>query len=110
MLGIATGFLLLYWWFEVPWLLYVAIGVSLTGLFIKPLARLIEKGWMLLAKAIGYVNSRIILGLIFFVVLYPIALLSRIGKRDPLGLRGGKDSLFKTRDHQYSKEDMENPW
>ena len=42
------------------------------------------KAWMKLGYILGWVNSRIILGLVFLIVLQPIALVMRIIGYDPL--------------------------
>jgi hypothetical protein len=42
-------------------------------------------GWMRLALALGYVNARIILTVLFLLVLTPMGLLWRVLGRDPLG-------------------------
>ncbi|MDR7420272.1 MAG: SxtJ family membrane protein [Armatimonadota bacterium] len=44
--------------------------------------------WMRLAHVLGWLSTRLVLGLVFFVVLTPIALVKRIGGYDPLDRRG----------------------
>jgi hypothetical protein len=110
LLGIVTGFVLLYFFFEANWLLYVAAGVGLIGLFIKPAARWIEWGWMSLTRLIGFVNSRIILSLVFFLILLPVSLFYRLSKKDPLQLKQKKGSYFIDRNHRFEPKDLENPW
>jgi hypothetical protein len=83
------------------------------GLFVKPLARWIALAWLKLAEVLGAVNSRIILGLIFYLFLTPIALLARATRGDFLSLRR-KDapdrSYWHRRDHAYTAEDLRKPW
>jgi len=43
--------------------------------------------WMKFARALGWVNSRILLSLLFFVVITPYGLLQRLLGRDRLGTR-----------------------
>ena len=66
-----------------------SIGALLwiVGLFIPPLAKLFHRGWMAFAYALGYVNSRIILTLFYFLVFVPYGVISRLVGRDPLQLR-----------------------
>ncbi|HMF58059.1 MAG TPA: SxtJ family membrane protein [Pyrinomonadaceae bacterium] len=67
----------------------------LTGLFIPPLARRFHYAWMRLAVALGYVNSRVLLGLMFYGVFTPYNLLARLFGRDPLDRRKpGRDSYW----------------
>ena len=63
-------------WFSIP---------SLILAFTKPILLLYPyKAWMKIGNILGWVNSRIILGLVFLVVLQPIALIMRILGHDPL--------------------------
>jgi hypothetical protein len=111
MLGIATGFMVLFLIFDNGWLLYIALGVAICGLFFKPLAGWIEWGWMKIAKALGFVNSRIILSIIFFVILFPLALLSRLArKKDSLQLKRKQGSYFTDRGQTFTAKDLQNPW
>ena len=45
------------------------------------------KAWMKLGDILGWVNSRIILGLVFVIILQPIALIMRIYGHDPLRIK-----------------------
>ncbi len=66
-----------------------------------------------LALILGYINTRLLLGIIFFLFLTPIAWLSRFFTRDKLQLtkkNGPRESYFRDRDHLYQAEDFEQPW
>jgi hypothetical protein len=83
------------------------------GLFAKPVARGIALGWLKLAELLGAVNSRIILALIFYLFLTPIALLARATRGDFLLLkrRGAPDRTYwQKRDHAYAAGDLEKLW
>ncbi len=110
MLAITTGFLVLFLVFHKPWMLLVAVGAGATGLLLPPLARLVHLGWMKLAHMLGWFNGRVLLGLVFFALLTPIALLRRLGRADGLALRKPKGSLWTVRDHTYTPKDLETPW
>lgn len=112
-LAIATGFLALYFLVgRRDWLLIVALTVGALTLLLPVLARWVSFGWFKLAEGLGYVNSRVLLSLIFFIFLLPIALLYRLANRNPLALRNNRqtDSLFVERNHTYSAKDMDNIW
>jgi len=47
-----------------------------------------NKAWMLLAEALSFVSTRIILGLVFFLVVTPIGVIKRLSGWDPLSRRG----------------------
>ena len=45
------------------------------------------KIWMKIGDILGWVNSRIILGLVFLIILQPIAFIMRIMGHDPLRMK-----------------------
>ncbi len=66
------------------WTLFIGIpsiilAISKPRLLIYP-----YRAWMKLGYILGWVNSRIILGLVFLIILQPIALIMRIFGHDPL--------------------------
>ncbi len=71
------------------------------------------KVWLGFSHLLGTVMSKIILTLVFFVVLTPLALLRRTLGHDPMALKKWKDgngSAFETRDHTYTPEEIELPF
>jgi hypothetical protein len=115
LLVMVTGFLVLYFVFRNKpagaYFLYTAIIVGLLGSFIPIAGDWIVKGWYKLAEGLGWINSRILLGAVFFLLLTPIALVYRIFAKNPLKLKKGSDaSLFDERNHKFTAEDLENPW
>ncbi len=111
-LVIVTGMLVLYFIFKKDWLLYTGLFVGLAGVFVPFIGDLIVKGWYKLAELLGYINSRILLSLIFFVVLFPVAVLARIGRgKNLLGLKKENgQSAFTERNHRYEAKDLKNVW
>lgn len=117
-LVIVTGFLVIAWVLFVKEytkasiiLAKVAVGIGLISVFIPIAAKGIEWVWLKLAHILGWINSKILLGAIFFFFLLPIAIISRLFTKDPLKLKGRElKSLFTDRNHQYTKEDLENIW
>ena len=67
-----------------PWSLLIGIPSLLLGIIKPSLLFYPYKGWMILGLTLGWINSRIILGLIFLLVLQPIALVMKIFGYDPL--------------------------
>jgi hypothetical protein len=56
---------------------------GLAPLWLRP----IEWAWMKLANALGWVMTRVVLGLIFLLVFTPAGLIRRLLGKDPLELR-----------------------
>ena len=111
-LVIVTGMLVLYFIFKADWLLYVGLFVGLAGVFVPFLGDLIVKGWYKLAEGLGWINSRILLSLIFFLILFPVAVMARLGRgKNMLGLKkDSSGSAFSERNHKYEPKDLKNVW
>ena len=69
------------------WTLWVGIPGLILGLTIPRFLYYPYKAWMALGHALGWVNSHLILGLVFILVLQPIAYIMRLFKYDPLRKR-----------------------
>ena len=110
-LTITVGFLLLYILINEIWLLWTALiigGLSVVSIYI---AKGIAWSWMQLGAVLGMIIPKIILTLIYFGLLFPIALLSRcFGKKDVMQLKKPKGSLFKTVDRTFAPDSFEKPW
>jgi hypothetical protein len=53
-----------------------------------------NRAWMLLAEGLSFVTTRIILGLVFFLVITPIGVLKRLSGWDPLSRRGPRSASY----------------
>ena len=66
------------------WTLFISIPSIILALA-KPVLLLYPyRAWIKLGNILGWLNSRIILGLVFLIVLQPIALIMRIFGHNPL--------------------------
>ena len=72
----------------------IAATLALVGLFIPALAVRFHRGWMKLAEALGYVNSRILLSLVYFLAITPLGLIKKIFGSDPLARRAGRGDSY----------------
>ena len=77
------------------WTLWVGVPGLILGFTAPRLLHYPYKGWMALGHALGWVNSHIILGLIFIVVLQPIAYIMRLGGYDPLRRRRKGEKTYR---------------
>ena len=66
------------------WTLWIGVPGLLIGLTAPHLLYYPYKGWMALGHFLGWINSHIILGLVFILVLQPIAYIMRLAGYDPL--------------------------
>ena len=68
------------------WPIIVGIPFIIIGLIYPKILKWPYKLWMLIGKILGWINSRIILGLIYILIVQPIAIIMKIFKYDPLKL------------------------
>ena len=109
---IVGGFLVISWIFDWEILTQIATVIAVACALVTPIARGVNWLWLKLAFVLGWFNSRVLLSVIYFVFLFPIALFSRLFKKDALVLKRQDklDSYYSPRDHKYLKEDLENIW
>ena len=69
------------------WTLWIGIPGLILGLTAPRLLHYPYKGWMAFGNVLGWINSHIILGLVFIFVLQPIAYVMRLTGYDPLRKR-----------------------
>ena len=69
------------------WTLFISIPLIILALTKPSLLLYPYRAWMKLGHILGWLNSRIILGLVFLIVLLPISFIMRILGYDPLKTR-----------------------
>jgi hypothetical protein len=92
-----------------------AAGASLALLsIVSPAGALaVRRAWMRFAHVLGFVNTRIILGVVFVVMVTPIALARRLFGRDTFGRRfrpGAASSYWHRRGGEYDPKHFEKPF
>lgn len=109
---LAAGFLIIGFFFErkgSDWA-YIFPTISLVVLVLSSLhlslAKFIAKWWLEFGKALGTINSTILLSIMFYLFLVPLALLRKAFNRKPSTIK----STWKDRRHDFSAADFEKPW
>tara|TARA_A100000164_G_C21906761_1_gene773460 strand:+ start:119 stop:511 length:393 start_codon:yes stop_codon:yes gene_type:complete len=77
------------------WTLWVGSPSLILGLTSPHLLYYPYKSWMALGHILGWINSRIILGLVFLLVLQPIAIIMRLFSYDPLRIKKGNQKSYR---------------
>jgi hypothetical protein len=73
-----------------PWQTFAAGVFAILGLFCLGLGQRaggIHRAWTTLGDFLGRIVSPVVLAILYFLVVTPFGLLSRLRRRDPLGLR-----------------------
>jgi hypothetical protein len=111
MLVLAMGCLLLnvvFHWKAALWLSFAFGGI---GIFSGYLSERIAWIWMRMVRVLGWISNRILLSVVYLLVLLPVALYRRMRNKDKLTyFDKAATSNFISRDHPFTKEDLEKMW
>lgn len=89
----------------------LTLALLFVALFMKPLAEVVAGWWLKLSRVLSDLNNRIILTIIFYLVLTPIARIYRLFNKDTLNLdRNEPGSFYAERNHTYDKSDLQKMW
>ena len=86
------------------WTLWIGIPGLLIGLTYPRLLYYPYKFWMKLGLTLGWVNSRIILGLVFIIVLLPISVVMRLIGYDPLRTKRKEVKTYRENQKNHKKD------
>lgn len=118
---ILAAFILLFGAVILPWRWEldsrpISIGIATIlvawGSIAPTTLRPIYSGWLMLGHALGWVNSRIILALLFFGIVTPTALILKLLGKDPMKRKLGADAgNYRTeRGETLPADHMERPY
>ena len=92
-----------------PWILAALLWVP--ALLIPSMLRPVYTTWMKIGHGIGWVNTRIILGVLFYVLVLPMGLIMRLFGKDPMARRLDKSaSSYRIESVSEPKDRLEKPY
>jgi hypothetical protein len=93
------------------WPFYIAVPIALLAA-IQPLAlQPLYRGWMKFGVVAGLINTRIIMSIVFFVMLTPLAWTMRLLGKDPLARRFDDNARsYRVASTAQDKSQMEKPY
>ncbi|HRW20890.1 MAG TPA: SxtJ family membrane protein [Bacteroidales bacterium] len=104
--AITIGVFLIYVFFiQNPILLSIVVIIGISGLFIPLLRKWIHIFWMQLAQVMGWIVSKILLTIIFFTFLTPIAIIKRLFSKNSYNHEG-----WQPRNHAFNIKDLKKIW
>ena len=92
-----------------PWLIFAVLG--LCGLAAPTWLRPVYRGWMRFGLILSKITTPLILGIVFYLLIFPFAVAKRCFGND--SLRRNFDSetdSYRVQSRSSSAEDMENPF
>ena len=84
------------------WTLFISLPAGILGILKPGLLLYPYKAWMKLGHILGWLNSRIILGLVYITILLPISMIMRLFGYDPLKINKQKKVTYKEDKTNYS--------
>ena len=110
-LVIVVGFIIIYAYSKNFNFLKVSIIIGLLGVISDKASLFIDKIWFKISHILSLIIPNILLGLIFYLILFPIALLSRLfGNKDPLSLKNNQKTLFINKNIIFKAKSFEQSW
>ena len=67
------------WW---PWALFIVLAIA--GLIAPNALRVVYRVWMRFGLIMSHITTPLVLGIVFFVVLLPMAIVMRLIRHDPM--------------------------
>ena len=110
--GLITGAIVLVLFGAVPWLIsgklhklpfIIAAVLWVPALIFPMLLEPVYHGWMKFGHVMGWINTRIILSIMFYIIIAPIGLIMKIMGKDPM--RRKLDRSLKSYRIQSDKKD-----
>ena len=109
-LVIVVGLLVVDWFFNIPYLHDGILIIGILAVFFTKFADGLSWLWMKLAVGLGWINSRILLTILYYFILVPLSLMARLFKGNTMVLKDRDGSLYTERNHKFTSEDFKNPW
>ena len=69
------------------WAVFIAGGLIMLGLTLPRALAPVYRGWMWVGHILGQFNTRLLLGLVYFLMMTPTGMVMRLVGRDPLDRR-----------------------
>ena len=106
-LVIVLGFTIIGLLVNNHWVIWSVVSVGVVALFSPHFESFILFIWHKISQGMGWIMSKLLLGTVFYLVLTPLSFLKRIsGSTDSLKLKKPEGSVWVSRNHSYTKDDL----
>lgn len=110
LLSIVIFILIVYYFTRWDGLLYFAMLLGVIVLLSKNIGGWVTYIWQSILRLLGFINAHILLSVIFFLILFPIASLAKLFGKKNLSKKLEAASFYKERTHEYGSDDFVNMW
>jgi hypothetical protein len=110
-LTIVFGVLIINIFMDNKYVHYFCIVLAGVSIFSKIASTFIEKIWLNLSFVLSLIIPNILLSLLFFLVLTPIAWLTKVFKvKSDFNIENKQESFFVQKNKSFDKDSFENAW
>jgi len=110
-LTIIFGLLFFNLFFDEKVIFYICLFLSGTGVFSNKSSTIIEKIWFKISYILSQIIPNILLSIIFFFLLTPLSLLSKLFKsQTEFTSKNYQSTTFKIQNKKFDKKSFERAW
>lgn len=84
--------------------------VSVCGIISPTLSGGIVWIWNKLSQILGFVMPKIILTVVFYLVLFPLSILSKLFRKNAFHVKNDRRSFFTEVEKKFDKQEFEKLW
>ncbi len=107
--GLAIPYLFSLTYPKWPW--YIASVLIVLALLVPMALTYPYQIWMKFGQVMNWINTRIILGILFYVIFFPVGLLLKLFGKDPMHRKlDKKSSSYRELNEHDSKTNLERPY
>ena len=108
---IVLGLIILHLKFQMVFILYVALFICIGGVISSKLRKAIDFIWMKLAWVLSLIIPNIILSIIFYFILFPVAIIAKLFRnKNGIVLKNEQNSFFKDVNKEFKRDTFKTPW
>lgn len=107
---LALALLIAYLSFDAIWFLYGSLALLIMSILSKKVTIGIAKLWFSFSYYLGMVMNFVIMFLVFYLILTPLAFFQRLSGKNQIHKKHEGESYFYKRNHIYTAKDIEKPW
>jgi len=106
--GLLLPWLLSHGWPRWPWILAALLWVP--ALVYPKVLGPVYTGWMKFGAVAGFINTKIIMAILYYLVVVPIGLVMRVFGHDPMRRKLGGVSSYRIESKNNPVKNMEKPF
>lgn len=107
---ITVLFTFLHIYYDYKWAIILSIIIGIFGILSSSFCEVINLIWSKMTEVISIISSRIILIVVYYIVLCPLAFFYKLKTKDPLMLKRNYKSYFISQSRHLNSGDFIKTW